>query len=479
MDKIVFCRKIKIAVVEPDKEKRSEQYSKLREIQYNVWKLANKIIQGQYVAKFLPEIVVFKHQQNHSEFKQIELQLAEISKIKKLTPANKELKRQLYEKRKEFIQTYQSEIDEFFRNQSIQNFTYSLNGVEFKDLIPSNIRASLNQKIYKDFNNAYKRFAKGEIKLQSYKRTIPVPFQAKAINNLTATVNENGKKEYTFTMFGIDFVCLLGRDGNNTAHILDDLIAKTGQFELKDSSFSIKGTELFLNASIATEQVKTKKNENIVAGIDLGVSRMATMVIKDITSKNSTYYIERKYYGDKSFMDRAMAHQHRLKEVSRNVMGKTGKGRLHAQKKKLENKAKFQNFRDTFNKKIAHSIVQRCLANSVSKIYMEELSSNIGEENFFMKNWPYFDLQQKIINKASEYGIEVLKVPAAYTSQRCAKCGNIDSNNRVDQKEMNCTQCDYKGNADVNAAINIIDVGVKQLNLKTLKENKKNLVEVI
>lgn len=68
MDKTVFCRKIKIAVLETDKEKKNEQYGKLRDIQYNVWKLANKIMQGQYVAKFLPEIVVFKHQQNHTEF---------------------------------------------------------------------------------------------------------------------------------------------------------------------------------------------------------------------------------------------------------------------------------------------------------------------------------------------------------------------------------------------------------------------------
>ena len=49
----------------------------------------------------------------------------------------------------------------------------------------------------------------------------------------------------------------------------------------------------------------------------------------------------------------------------------------------------------------------------------------------------------------------VERVPAAYTSQRCSACGNVDGRSRESQARFRCTACGYAGNADVNAARNI------------------------
>ena len=66
------------------------------------------------------------------------------------------------------------------------------------------------------------------------------------------------------------------------------------------------------------------------------------------------------------------------------------------------------------------------------------------------QGWALFGrrLQDKI-------GGRLEKVPAAYTSQRCSQCGEVDLNSRKNQAEFRCTTCVWHSNADVNAALNI------------------------
>lgn len=47
------------------------------------------------------------------------------------------------------------------------------------------------------------------------------------------------------------------------------------------------------------------------------------------------------------------------------------------------------------------------------------------------------------------------KVPAAYTSQTCSRCGTRDREARESQAVFRCRSCSYTANADVNAAVNI------------------------
>ena len=65
-------------------------------------------------------------------------------------------------------------------------------------------------------------------------------------------------------------------------------------------------------------------------------------------------------------------------------------------------------------------------------------------------------LQQFLEYKAGE----LLAVPPAYTSQTCHKCGHVDKANRPSQSRFECTCCGHKGNADINAALNILALGM-------------------
>ena len=45
----------------------------------------------------------------------------------------------------------------------------------------------------------------------------------------------------------------------------------------------------------------------------------------------------------------------------------------------------------------------------------------------------------------------------AYTSQRCSACGHVEKGNRTSQAEFLCLSCGHEANAELNAAINILE----------------------
>ena len=56
--------------------------------------------------------------------------------------------------------------------------------------------------------------------------------------------------------------------------------------------------------------------------------------------------------------------------------------------------------------------------------------------------------------------LEVIKVPAVYTSQMYRECGVIDASNRKTQSEFMCISCGHADHADLNAAANILASGI-------------------
>jgi putative transposase len=75
------------------------------------------------------------------------------------------------------------------------------------------------------------------------------------------------------------------------------------------------------------------------------------------------------------------------------------------------------------------------------------------------KGWHRFTLALE--SSARYSGTAVVKVPAAYTSQRCSVCGQVDPKSRESQAVFRCTTCGRGPvHADVNAAENILAAGL-------------------
>ncbi|RAP70199.1 RNA-guided endonuclease InsQ/TnpB family protein, partial [Candidatus Erwinia dacicola] len=71
----------------------------------------------------------------------------------------------------------------------------------------------------------------------------------------------------------------------------------------------------------------------------------------------------------------------------------------------------------------------------------------------------WYEMRRQLEYKQLWRGGQVLAIPPAYTSQRCACCGHTAKENRLSQSRFECLECGYTENADVNGARNILAAG--------------------
>jgi putative transposase len=74
------------------------------------------------------------------------------------------------------------------------------------------------------------------------------------------------------------------------------------------------------------------------------------------------------------------------------------------------------------------------------------------------KGWYQFELALKSVSRYT--GTQMVKVAAAFTSQRCSACGHVDPKSRESQAVFRCTHCSHHEHADVNAAKNVLAAGL-------------------
>ena len=74
------------------------------------------------------------------------------------------------------------------------------------------------------------------------------------------------------------------------------------------------------------------------------------------------------------------------------------------------------------------------------------------------QGWSMF--RNMIEYKLKYSGGELILVNPKYTSQTCSNCGHVSKDNRKTQSNFQCIECAHELNADVNAAKNILAVGL-------------------
>ena len=68
-------------------------------------------------------------------------------------------------------------------------------------------------------------------------------------------------------------------------------------------------------------------------------------------------------------------------------------------------------------------------------------------------------LERRTAEKAAASGVTFVKVPAAYTSQRCSRCQYVCAGNRRG-KDFCCGGCGHTDDADINASLNVLAAGL-------------------
>jgi len=74
-----------------------------------------------------------------------------------------------------------------------------------------------------------------------------------------------------------------------------------------------------------------------------------------------------------------------------------------------------------------------------------------------LQRWTYPKVLEKLAMLCEEKGVEMVKIPPAYTSQRCSNCGVVCKSNR--RGETYKCACGNELDADYNAALNILHIG--------------------
>lgn len=111
--------------------------------------------------------------------------------------------------------------------------------------------------------------------------------------------------------------------------------------------------------------------------------------------------------------------------------------------------------------KISKMYLDYCIENGISKVYYGDLDSctrgHHGEKSKFvnqkLRDWCYGMLTLELENKLSRYGIEMIKISEAYTSQTCPHCGN---RHKPTGRNYKC-KCGYVQHRDLVGAMNMLN----------------------
>lgn len=314
----------------------------------------------------------------------------------------------------------------------------------FYDSCVREANSSLSKEIKKVLN--------GGATLPSFKREQPIPIRAVQLkltsnNSIRLTiVNKEKKEKYGLQRQNVE-VQLINK--GQAKVILDGLLSR--EYSLSDSHIQKQGKDWYLNISYKNEKPKqVAVSKDVILGVDLGVVKAAVMSVSSSPTIESIGGGEISQFRNK-VEKRRNSMRNQLRVASENRRGH-GRKTLLKPLEKLESKV--SDFRKLTNHRYSKKIVDVAVKNGCGIIQMEDLSGIKNASNF-LANWSYFDLQQKTKYKAEELGIEFKLVSPKYTSQRCNKCGVIDSESRRTQSYFYCNNCGYKANADTNAARNI------------------------
>lgn len=356
----------------------------------------------------------------------------------------------------------------------------------------SNVGTLHQQLVQNDWGRLKKDILSCKANLPTYKLSTPYfikndNFKFRNHNGYFVDIaffNKEGLKQYGYKQ-GHKFEFQIDKlDGNKKATI-NKII--NGEYKQGSAQLSIsnKGKiELIISYSFEKEEIPVL-NKNKILGIDLGITNVATMSVYDSIREQYDYFSwKTNVISGKELIIFRQKYYNLRRDMS--IASKTaGQGRCgHGYKTKMKpvNKVrnKIANFADTYNHKISKYIVKFAIENNCGVIQMEDLSGATADtHNKMLKDWSYYDLQQKIKYKAKEQGIEVIKVNPRYTSKRCNKCGCIHEDNRDcknNQSKFECKVCGYSENADINASKNIaipdIDNIIKGTEILHSKENK-------
>lgn len=369
--------------------------------------------------------------------------------------------------------------DEELLGDKIGNILYRL----ACDEIPSFYRINANcvsRDVMKYFKTRWKDIISGKMSIPAYKSNQPINIH----NKYVVPIDVDGDIGITLSLLSSDrkkaldletgmFRFKVWHKCESSIPILHRCL--TGEYKIGESSLQYDKSKRMweLALSYHFEKREHELDPERILGIDLGICIPVVVAVSDSYKRLFVRGNEVTAFREKT---EAMRRQMSRARVFAGE-GSVGHGRNTRAKPVDRIGHRIANFRNTKNDAWSREIVRFAVKNQCGTIQMEDLSGiSSGDAPRFLKNWTYFDLQQKIKYKAEAEGIRVVMVAPKFTSQRCSRCGYISSENRPTQEQFVCQSCGYTANADYNAARNLAIKNIDQIIKKECepKANRKS-----
>ncbi|BEO64487.1 transposase (plasmid) [Serratia marcescens] len=229
--------------------------------------------------------------------------------------------------------------------------------------------------------------------------------------------------------------------------------------EVKNVTVSQSCGKWFVSIQTEYEVAEPVHNAESMVGLDAGVTKLATL------SDGTVYHPVNSF----------KANQRKLAMLQRQLSRKVKfSANWQKQKSKIQrHHSHIANIRRDYLHKVTNEIsknhamivIEDLKVGNMSKSAKgtsEQHGRNVRAKsglNRSILDQGWYEMRRQLEYKQLWRGGQVLAIPPAYTSQRCACCGHTEKENRQTQSKYVCQECGYTENADINGARNILAAG--------------------
>ena len=224
----------------------------------------------------------------------------------------------------------------------------------------------------------------------------------------------------------------------------------------------------YLSLMVDDPNIRPLEKTGAVVGIDMGVADLAITSDGYKYPKFTTPYLDHKVVESQSkFSKRKQRDLIRVRQWNHNHKDtKIELDDYSNWQKARQQKARYQTKIANKRKDYLHKITTE-LVKSYDVIVIEDLKTkNLLKNHHLAKsiaNNSWYLFREMLEYKCKWYGKQLVVVSPDYTSQICSNCGYHSGKKPLDIREWTCPQCGSNHDRDINASINILNRGLKEL----------------